>query len=74
MAVAGISASTNALNPGAAAVDPVAGPAKIKFDFNLPEAKTFSTSTSITVNDGIETDLKEKGSGMQRAFVSTIIY
>ena len=29
MADAGISAATNALNPGAAAADPLAGPAKI---------------------------------------------
>jgi len=49
------------------------GAAKIKFDFNLPDAKTFSTSTSIKVNDGIETDLKDKGSGMQRAFALAVI-
>ena len=49
------------------------GDAKIKFDFNLPEAKAFFTSTTIKVDDGVETDLKDKGSGMQRAFALAII-
>jgi putative ATP-dependent endonuclease of OLD family len=49
------------------------GDAKVKFDFNLPEAKAFFTSTSIKVNDGTETDLKDKGSGMQRAFALAVI-
>lgn len=49
------------------------GDVNIKFDFTLPEAKTFFTSTSIKVDDGVETDLKEKGSGMQRSMALAIL-
>lgn len=49
------------------------GEAKIKFEFSLPETKTFFTSTSFKVDDGTETDLKEKGSGMQRSFALAVI-
>ncbi len=49
------------------------GVADIKFDFSLPEASTFYKTGEIIVNDGADTKLEEKGTGMQRAVALAII-
>ncbi len=50
------------------------GPAGARFEFQLPEPAAFVKSGSLQVDDnGIETPLSDKGTGMQRAFALAII-
>lgn len=49
------------------------GVADIKFDFSLPETATFYKTGEIVVNDGADTKLEDKGTGMQRAVALAII-
>jgi len=49
------------------------GVADIKFDFSLPETATFYKTGDIIVDDGTNTRLEEKGTGMQRAVALAII-
>ena len=49
------------------------GEAKIKLDFSVPDPASFVKLGNINIDDGIETLLSEKGSGMQRAFALSVI-
>jgi len=49
------------------------GVADIKFDFSLPETATFYKTGDIVVDDGANTRLEDKGTGMQRAVALAII-
>lgn len=49
------------------------GNANIKLDFAIPDPASFIKLGNIKINDGIETLLSEKGSGMQRAFALSVI-
>lgn len=49
------------------------GRADVKFTFALPETTTFYKAGEITVNDGVDTKLEEKGTGMQRAVALAMI-
>lgn len=50
------------------------GAAKVRFDFNLPDATTFIKGGQLLVTDGIyETPLRDKGTGMQRAVTLALI-
>jgi predicted ATP-dependent endonuclease of OLD family len=49
------------------------GLADIKFNFSLPDASTFYKSGEIVVDDGANTKLEEKGTGMQRAVALAIV-
>ena len=50
------------------------GTAKVRFDFNLPDATTFIKGGQLLVTDGnYETPLCDKGTGMQRAVTLALI-
>lgn len=50
------------------------GTAKVRFDFNLPDATTFIKGGQLLVTDGnYETPLHDKGTGMQRAVTLALI-
>lgn len=49
------------------------GEATVSFDFKPPEPSSFVKLGDIIVNDGIETNISEKGSGMQRAFALAVM-
>ena len=50
------------------------GAAKVRFDFNLPDATTFIKGGQLLVTDGnYETPLRDKGTGMQRAVTLALI-
>ena len=50
------------------------GAAKVRFDFNLPDAATFIKGGQLLVTDGnYETPLCDKGTGMQRAVTLALI-
>lgn len=49
------------------------GDATVNFNFSLPDTNSFIKTGNISINDGIETDSKEKGSGMQRALAIALI-
>lgn len=50
------------------------GAAKVRFDFNLPDATTFIKGGQLLVTDGnCETPLCDKGTGMQRAVTLALI-
>lgn len=49
------------------------GNASINLDFTVPEPASFVKLGNIKIDDGIETLLNEKGSGMQRAFALSVI-
>ena len=50
------------------------GAAKVRFDFNLPDATTFIKGGQLLVTDGnYETPLCDKGTGMQRAVTLALI-
>lgn len=49
------------------------GQAAIKFDFSLPDTAAFFKSGDIFVDDGTNTRLKDKGTGMQRAVALALI-
>src|ERR1035437_873103 len=49
------------------------GVADIRFDFSLPETATFYKTGEIVVDDGANTKLEDKGTGMQRAVALVII-
>ena len=49
------------------------GEATVSFDFKPPEPSSFIKLGDIIVNDGIETNIAEKGSGMQRAFALAVM-
>ena len=50
------------------------GTAKVRFDFNLPDATTFIKGGQLLVTDGnYETPLRDKGTGMQRAVTLALI-
>ena len=50
------------------------GDTEVKFDFSLPEASSFTKSGRIKLVDHeVETDSKEKGTGMQRALALALI-
>ncbi len=46
---------------------------KVKFNFSLPETSSFLKSWWINLDDGIDTKLEEKWTGMQRALALAII-
>ena len=49
------------------------GKAKVALDFQPPDPSAFIKLGDIIINDGIETSLSDKGSGMQRAFALSVI-
>ena len=49
------------------------GAAGIRFNFSLPESSTFFKAGDVTVDDGVDTKLSEKGTGMQRAIALAMI-
>lgn len=49
------------------------GNTNIQFDFSLPEPASFVKAGNVRIDDGEETLLSEKGSGMQRAFALSVI-
>lgn len=49
------------------------GAADIKFHFDQLDVSSFLKNTRIVVNDGIETYLEEKGSGMQRSIALALL-
>jgi len=49
------------------------GSADIKFNFSLPEVASFIKSGGININDGTDTNSKDKGTGMQRALALALI-
>jgi len=49
------------------------GEADVRFNFSLPDASTFYKAGDIAVNDGVDTKLQEKGTGMQRAIALAMI-
>jgi AAA15 family ATPase/GTPase len=49
------------------------GSAKIEFDFQLPDSDSFFKNTKIKIDDGIETAMSEKGSGMQRSVALALL-
>lgn len=49
------------------------GNASIKFDFQTPDPSTLIKIGDVFVDDGIDTSIAEKGSGMQRAFALSVI-
>lgn len=49
------------------------GNAEIKFYFDLIDISSFFKNTKIKINDGLETYLEEKGSGMQRSFALALL-
>lgn len=50
------------------------GEGEVKFNFGLPEIENFFKTGSILLTDGgIETDVSEKGTGMQRALALSLI-
>ncbi|MFA5299714.1 MAG: AAA family ATPase [Lutibacter sp.] len=49
------------------------GDVGIKFNFSLPEPSAFYKAGDIQVNDGVETKLEEKGTGLQRAIAIAMI-
>jgi putative ATP-dependent endonuclease of OLD family len=44
-----------------------------KFNFDLPETSTFFKAGHIQVNDGVETELNQKGTGLQRSVALAMI-
>ena len=44
-----------------------------KFNFNLPETSTFFKAGHIQVNDGVDTELEQKGTGLQRSVALAMI-
>ncbi|WP_025645253.1 MULTISPECIES: AAA family ATPase [Psychrobacter] len=49
------------------------GEATVSFDFQPPEPSSFIKLGNIIINDGVETSISEKGSGMQRAFALAVM-
>lgn len=49
------------------------GAATLKFKFDTPDPKIFFQQGTMLVNDGVETPVSEKGSGMRRALALSII-
>ncbi len=49
------------------------GNASVKFDFQAPDPSTLIKIGDVFVDDGIDTSIAEKGSGMQRAFALSVI-
>ena len=49
------------------------GNASINFDFTIPDPTSFIKLGNVKIDDGVETLLAEKGSGMQRAFALSVI-
>lgn len=49
------------------------GEAKINFHFNELEINSFFKNTRININDGFETPMEEKGSGMQRSLALALL-
>ncbi|NDK09020.1 AAA family ATPase, partial [Candidatus Gracilibacteria bacterium] len=49
------------------------GSAKLKFKFNNPEPNILFKNIQILVNDGEETDISEKGHGLQRAVILSLL-
>lgn len=49
------------------------GEAKVDFNFSLPEPSSFIKSGNVRIDDGVDTDAKRKGTGMQRALALALI-
>ncbi|NDK08988.1 AAA family ATPase, partial [Candidatus Gracilibacteria bacterium] len=49
------------------------GNAKLKFKFNNPEPNILFKNIQILVNDGEETDISEKGHGLQRTIILSLL-
>jgi putative ATP-dependent endonuclease of OLD family len=49
------------------------GGAVVKFDFQTPDPASFIKLGDVFVDDGVDTSITEKGSGMQRAFALSVI-
>lgn len=49
------------------------GNASINFDFTIPDPTSFIKLGNVKIDDGVETLLAEKGSGMQRAFALSVV-
>lgn len=49
------------------------GDASITFDFEPPEASSFIKLGMINIDDGVNTNIAEKGSGMQRAYAFAVM-
>lgn len=49
------------------------GEATVSFNFQPPEPSSFIKLGNIIINDGVETNISEKGSGMQRAFALAVM-
>lgn len=49
------------------------GNASVTFDFQTPDPAQFIKLGDVFIDDGVETSISEKGSGMQRAFALSVI-
>ncbi|MDO1509858.1 MULTISPECIES: AAA family ATPase [unclassified Neisseria] len=65
--------SQNLMSEVESALSNFYGNAQIKLDFSIPDPASFIKLGNVIIDDGMETPLTEKGSGMQRAFALSVI-